>query len=130
MSNTHKVHTYYVLLHIVTEKRLLFFLVSKRDNYTRVCFSMRHIYTYVVVFRKYFPFRTRGSPFSTNRFRVLIPLQIDRSSVTLITSFFFLARSPSLAYEPREQPGVWLDGISMGHPMAIPFSNVEVARAT
>lgn len=73
--------------------------------------------------------------------------QIDRKFVTLIISFLFSPFAPSLPSPPllpyssvprllhaREQPGVWPDGILMGHtanPTAVPSSNVEVAaRAT
>lgn len=102
----------------------------------RACMpSMRDKCAYIVAFGSTFP-SVRGSCSlhicaRANRFRILIPLQIDRSSVTLITSFFFLARSPSMVYAPRERLARRnFYGAPVGHPMAVPSSNVEVARAT
>lgn len=98
---------------------------------------MRDKCAYIVAFGSTFPSVQRPRSLHiymctrANHFRILIPLQIDRSSVTLITSFFFLARSPSMACARRERLARRnFYGVPVGHPMAVPSSNVEVARAT
>lgn len=107
----------FISIVLLLQRKDILFLVSEiiERVYASRCVTNARTYSGI---RKYVPFRT-GIAFlcmrarvCANRFRIVIPLQIDRGSVTLITSFFFL--SPSCA-RPRVLSGVWPDGISMGH---------------